>query len=140
MRLATGSKRTSGDRCIRKNRVPRNSYGKVSTMKWRHPRRIIILLACAMTAPLASGQAPVANTSVAERTGQIEHQITSGAVIVGTVTAFNPGLRNVEPRPPIVVQSSADTEPVSYMLARKVLFEDKTAEHSPRDWSDRAHV
>ena len=99
-------------------------------------RRIIIFLACAMMAPLAFGQAPVANTSVAEHTGQTQHaatKITSGAVIVGTVTAFKPGLRNVEPRPPIVVQSSPDTEPVSYMLARKVLFEDKDGRaFSPR--------
>ena len=99
-------------------------------------RRIIIVLACAMVAPLAFGQAPVANTSVVEHTGQIQYaptQITTGAVIVGTVTAFNPGLRNVEPRPPIVVQSSPDTKPVSYMLARKVLFEDKNGRaFSPR--------
>ena len=99
-------------------------------------RRIIIVLACAMMVPLAFGQVPAANTSVAEHTGQIQHaatQITAGAVIVGTVTAFNPGLRNVEPRPPIVVQSSPDTKPVSYMLARKVLFEDKNGRaFSPR--------
>ena len=99
-------------------------------------RRIIILLACAMMAPLAFGQAAGANTSVAEHTGQLQHaptQVTTGAVIVGTVTAFNPGLRNVEPRPPIVVQSSPDTKPVSYMLARKVLFEDKNGRaFSPR--------
>ena len=79
-------------------------------------------------ARLAFGQAPVANTSVAEHTGQIQHaptQITTGAVIAGTVTAFNPGLRNVEPRPPIVVQSSPDTKAVSYMLARKVRFVDQ---------------
>src|SRR5262249_57294756 len=108
-------------------------YGKVSPMKWKHLRRMIIVLACAMMAPLAFGQGQVANTSVAEHTGQIQHQIITGAVIVGTVTAFNPGLRNVEPRPPIVVQSSADTEPVSYMLARKGLFEDKKGEvFSPR--------
>ena len=91
-------------------------------------RRIIIVLACAMMAPLAFGQAPVANTSVAEHTGQIQHaptQITSGAVIVGAATAFNPGLRNVEPRPPIVVQSSPDAKAVSYMLARKVRFVDQ---------------
>jgi len=96
-------------------------------MKGKYMRRIIIVLACAMMAPLAFGQAPVANTSVAEHTARIQHaptQITTGAVIVGRVTAFNPALRNVEPRPPIVVQSSPDTKPVSYMLARKVLFED----------------
>jgi hypothetical protein len=62
-------------------------------MKGKYMRRIIIVLACAMMAPLAFGQAPVANTSVAEHTARIQHaptQITTGAVIVGRVTAFNP--------------------------------------------------
>jgi hypothetical protein len=90
-------------------------------------RRIIIVLACAMVAPLAFGE-PVANTSVVEHTGQVQRaptQITTGAVKIGTVTAFNAGLRNVEPPSPIVVQSSPDTKPVSYMLAKKVRFVDK---------------
>ena len=97
-------------------------------MKGKHMRRIIILVGCTMMAPLAFGQAAHA--------GETQHaskQSTAGAVVVGTVTAFNAGLRNVEPRPPIVVQSSPDTEPVSYMLARKVLFEDKNGRaFSPR--------
>jgi len=91
-------------------------------------RRTIIVLACAIIAPLAFGQAPVANTSVVEHTGQIQHaptQITTGAVRIGTVTAFNPGLRNVEAPSPIVVQSSPDTKPVSYMLGKRVRFVDK---------------
>jgi hypothetical protein len=41
------------------------------------------------------------------------------------VSAFNPGLRNVEPASPIVVQSSPDTKPVSYMLGKRVRFVDK---------------
>jgi hypothetical protein len=52
-------------------------------------------------------------------------QITTGAVRIGTVTAFNPGQRNVEPPSPIVVQSSPDTKPVSYMLGKRVRFVDK---------------
>jgi hypothetical protein len=91
-------------------------------------RRITIVFVCAMIAPMAFGQAPVANTSVVEHTGQIQHaptQITTGAVMIGTVTAFNPGLRNVEPPSPIVVQSSPDTKPVSYMLGKRVRFVDK---------------
>jgi hypothetical protein len=96
-------------------------------------RRITIVLACAMIAPLAFGQpvrytSPVAYTSVVEHSGQFLHaptQITTGAVIVGTVTAFNPGLGNVEPPSPIVVQSSPDTRPVSYMLAKRVFLADK---------------
>ena len=90
-------------------------------------RRITIVLACAMIAPLAFAQ-PVANTSVVEHTGQFLHaptQITTGAVIVGSVTAFNPGLRPVEPPSPIVVLSSPDTKPVSYMLGKRVRFVDK---------------
>jgi hypothetical protein len=96
-------------------------------MKGKHMRRITIVLACAMIAPLVCGQ-PVANTSVVEHTGQFQRaptQITTGAVIIGTVSAFNPGLRNVEPASPIVVQSSPDTKPVSYMLGKRVRFVDK---------------
>jgi hypothetical protein len=93
----------------------------------RNHMRMTIVLACAMVAPLAFGQ-PVANTSVVEHTGQVQRaptQITTGAVKIGTVTAFNPGLRNVESPSPIVVQSSPDTKPMSYMLAKKVRFVDK---------------
>src|SRR5438876_11980495 len=90
-------------------------------------RRIIVFLVCVMIAPLAFAQ-PVANTSVVRHTGQTVRaptQITTGAVKVGTVTAFNPGLRPVEPPSPIVVQSSPDTKPVSYMLGKRVRFVDK---------------
>jgi len=90
-------------------------------------RGIIVVLACAMIAPLAFGQAPVANTSVVRHTGQIQDaptQITTGAVMVGTVSAFNPGLIPVEPPSPIVVQSSPDTRPVSYMFGKQIRFVD----------------
>ena len=90
-------------------------------------RRITIVFVCAMIAPLAFGQ-PVANTSVVKHTGQTLRaptQITTGAVKVGSVTAFNPGLRNVEPPSPIVVLSSPNTKPVSYMLGKRVRFVDK---------------
>ena len=90
-------------------------------------RRITIVFVCAMIAPLAFGQ-PVANTSVVKHTGIIQHaptQMTTGAVRIGSVTAFNPGLRNVEPPSPIVVLSSPDTKPVSYMLSKRVRFVDK---------------
>ena len=90
-------------------------------------RRIIIVLVCAVIAPLAFGQS-VTNTSAVEHTGQIQRaptQMTTGAVKIGTVSAFNPGLRNIEPASPIVVQSSPDAKPMSYMLAKKVRFVDK---------------
>jgi hypothetical protein len=96
-------------------------------MKGKHMRRTTIVLVCAMIAPLACGQ-PVANTSAVKHTGQTQKvptQITTGAIKIGTVTAFNPGLRNVEPPSPIVVQSSPDTKPVSYMLGKRVRFVDK---------------
>src|SRR5438067_13642951 len=90
-------------------------------------RRITIVFVCAMIAPLVFAQ-PVANTSVVKHTGQTLRaptQITTGAGKVGTVTAFNPGLRPVEPSSPIVVQSSTDTKPVSYMFGKRVRFVDK---------------
>jgi hypothetical protein len=90
-------------------------------------KRIIVGFVCAMIAPLAFGQA-VAKTSAVEHTGQTQKaptQITTGAVKIGTVTAFNPGLRPIEPASPIVVQSSPNTKPVSYILGKKVRFIDK---------------
>jgi len=90
-------------------------------------RRITIVFVCAMIAPLAFAQ-PVANTSAVKHTGQTLRaptQISTGAVKVGSVTAFNPGLRNVEPPSPIVVLSTPDTKPVSYMLGKRVRFVDK---------------
>ena len=89
-------------------------------------KRTIAVLACVAIAPLAFGQT-VANTSDVEHTGQIQRaptQITTGAVKVGTVRAFNPGLRNVEPASPIVVQSSPDTKAGSYILGKRVRFVD----------------
>jgi hypothetical protein len=90
-------------------------------------RRIAVVLVCGLMAPLASAQT-VANTSDVGHTGQIQRaptQITTGAVKVGTVRAFNPGLRNVEPASPIVVQSSPDAKAVSYILGKRVRFVDK---------------
>ena len=87
-------------------------------------RRIIVVLVCAMIAPLAFGQT-VAKTSAVQHTGQTQKaptQITTGAVKIGTVIAFNPGLRPVDPPSPIVVQSSPDTKPVSYILGKRVRF------------------
>src|SRR6267154_3291442 len=110
-------------RSIRRERSSRSNYG-MSIKRKELSRRITILLVCVMIAPLAFAQ-PVANTSVVQHTGQTLRaptQISTGAVKVGTVTAFNPGLRPVEPPSPIVVQSSPDTKPVSYMLGKRVRF------------------
>ena len=76
---------------------------------------------------LAFGQT-VAKTSAVEHTGHIQRaptQITSGAVKIGTVTAFNAGVVPIEPPSPIVVQSSPDTKPVSYVLGKRVRFTDR---------------
>ena len=110
-------------RGIRRERSSRSNYG-MSIERKELMRRIIVFLVCVMIAPLAFAQ-PVANTSVVKHTGQTLRaptQISTGAVKVGTVTAFNPGLRPVEPPSPIVVQSSPDTKPVSYMLGKRVRF------------------
>jgi hypothetical protein len=90
-------------------------------------KRIIIGFVCAMIAPLAFTQT-VAKTSGVEHTGQVQKastEITTGAVKIGTVTAFNPGQKPIEPTSPIVVESSPDTKPVSYVLGKKVRFVDK---------------
>jgi len=90
-------------------------------------RRIAIVLVCAIIAPLAFAQT-VAKTSGVEHTGITQKattQITTGAVKIGTVIAFNAGQRPIEAPSPIVVQSSPDTKPVSYMLGKRVGFVDK---------------
>ena len=99
-----------------------------SQINEREPmRRITIALACALIAPSAFAQT-VAKTSGVQHTGQTQRaptQMTTGAVMIGTVTAFNAGTRPIEPPSPIVVQSSPDAKPVSYMLAKKVRYGDK---------------
>jgi len=90
-------------------------------------KRIIIVLACATIAPLAFAQT-IAKTSAVEHTGQVQKaptEMTTGAAKIGTVTAFNPGQRPIEPASPIVVQSSPNVKPVSYMLGKRVRFVDK---------------
>jgi hypothetical protein len=90
-------------------------------------KRIVVGFVCTMIAPLAFAQT-VAKTSAVEHTGQVQKaptQMTTGAVKIGTVTAFNPGQRPIESASPIVVQSSPDTRPVSYELGKRVRFVDK---------------
>ena len=90
-------------------------------------KRIIVALVGVMIAPLAFAQA-IAKTSAVEHTGQVQKaptQMTTGAAKIGTVTAFNPGQRPIEPASPIVVQSSPNTRPVSYELGKRVRFVDK---------------
>jgi hypothetical protein len=51
--------------------------------------------------------------------------MTTGAVAVGTVTAFTPGQTTVTAPSPIVVQSSPDAKPISYVLSKKVRYVDR---------------
>ena len=44
---------------------------------------------------------------------------------MGTVTAFTPGQTTVTPPSPLVVQSSPDAKPMSYVLGKKVRYVDK---------------
>jgi hypothetical protein len=86
-------------------------------------RRITIVLACAMIAPLAFGQATISKqmqgTGIREREPT---QITTRAVKIGTVTAFDAGLGPLVDPSLLVVQSSPDVHPVSYVLAKRVRF------------------
>jgi hypothetical protein len=90
-------------------------------------KRTAVALVCVMVAPLVFAQT-VAKTSNVGHSGQVQKaptQMTTGAVKIGTVMAFNPGQRPIESASPIVVQSSPDTKPVSYELGKRVRFVDK---------------
>src|SRR5947207_6915310 len=116
------------DRGIRKVRAPRNSEGS-QLNKREHMRRTTIVLACAMIAPLAFAQTRTTKTRQTTTTQPAitpaTTQMATGAVAVGTVTAFTPGQTTVTPPSPIVVQSSPDAKPISYVLGRKVRYVDK---------------
>jgi hypothetical protein len=88
-------------------------------------RRTTIALACAMIVPLAFAQTRTTKTRQTTTTQPATTQMTTGAVAVGTVTAFTPPQTTVTPPSPIVVQSSPDAKPISYVLARKVRYVDK---------------
>jgi hypothetical protein len=51
--------------------------------------------------------------------------MTTSANVIGTVVSFTPGKTSVTPPSPIVVQSSPEAKPMSYVLGRKVRFVDK---------------
>ena len=89
----------------------------------------IILLVCVMFAPLAFAQTRTTKTrqttTTQPATTAATTQMTTGAVAIGTVTAFTPGQTTVTPPSPIVVQSSPDAKPMSYVLGKKVRYVDK---------------
>ena len=88
-------------------------------------RRTIIILVWAMIAPLAFAQTRTAKARQTTTTQPASTQMTTGAVAVGTVTAFTPGQTTVTPPSPIVVQSSPDAKPMSYVLGKKVRYVDE---------------
>jgi hypothetical protein len=88
-------------------------------------KRTTIVLVCAMVAPLAFAQMRITKSQQTTTTQPASTQMTTGAVAVGTVTAFTPGQTTVTPPSPIVVQSSPDAKPMSYVLGKKVRYVDK---------------
>jgi len=92
-------------------------------------RRTTIILVCAMIAPLAFAQTKTTKTRQTTTTQPAitpaTTQMTTGAVAVGTVTAFTPGQTTTTPPSPLVVQSSPDAKPMSYVLGKRVRYVDK---------------
>ena len=78
-----------------------------------------------MIGSLAFAQTRTAKTRQTTTTQPASTQMTTGAVAIGTVTAFTPGQTTVTPPSPIVVQSSPDTKPISYVLGKKVRYVDR---------------
>jgi hypothetical protein len=91
---------------------------KVQLNEGEHMRPTIIVFACAMIAPLAFAQT---------RTGQTKPATTQMTTsdTIGTVVAFTPGQKVVVPSSSIVVQSSPDVHPMTYVLGRKVRYVDR---------------
>jgi hypothetical protein len=88
-------------------------------------KRTTIILVCAMVAPLAFAQMRITKPQQTTTIQTASTQMTTGAVAVGTVTAFTPGQTTITPPSPIVVQSSPDAKPMSYVLGKKVRYVDK---------------
>jgi hypothetical protein len=88
-------------------------------------RRTTTVLACAMVAPLAFAQTRTTKTQQAATTQRTTTQMSSSKSAIGTVVSFTPGKTVVVPPSPIVVQSSPNVRPVSYVLGRKVRYVDQ---------------
>ncbi|PYL37939.1 MAG: hypothetical protein DMF34_08675 [Verrucomicrobia bacterium] len=78
-----------------------------------------------MIAPLAFAQTRTTKTQQATTTEPATTQMSTGAVPVGTVISFTPGQKVVVPSTSIVVQSSPDAKPMTYVLGKKVRYVDK---------------
>jgi len=90
-----------------------------------HMKRTTIVLACAMVAPLAFAQTRTTKTQQTTTVQPATTQLSTSTTAIGTVTAFTPGQTTVVPPSPIVVQSSPDAKPMSYVLGRKVRYVNK---------------
>ena len=88
-------------------------------------RRTTIVLACAMLAPLAFAQTRTTKTQQATTTEPATTQMSTEPNTIGTVVSFTPGQKVVVPASSIVVQSSPDVKPMTYMLGKKVRYVDK---------------
>ena len=82
-------------------------------------RRTTILLACVMIAPLAFAQTRTAQTKAATT------QMSTEPNTIGTVVSFTPGQKIAVPSDSIVVQSSPNAKPMTYVLGKKVRYVDK---------------
>ena len=88
-------------------------------------RRTTIVLACAMVAPLAFAQTRSTKTQQANMTQAATTQMSTEPNTIGTVISFTPGQKVVVPSSSIVVQSSPDAKPMTYVLGRKVRYVDR---------------
>ena len=78
-----------------------------------------------MVAPLAFAQTRTTKTQQATTTEPATTQMSTSPNTIGTVVSFTPGQKVVVPSTSIVVQSSPDAKPMSYVLGRKVRYVDK---------------
>jgi len=78
-----------------------------------------------MVAPLAFAQTRATKTQQASTTQRVTTEMSGSKTAIGTVISFTPGKTVVVPSSPIVVQSSPNVRPVSYVLGRKVRYVDQ---------------
>jgi hypothetical protein len=88
-------------------------------------RRTTIVLACVLFVPVAFAQTRTTKTQQAATAQRTATQMSTSKGAIGTVISFTPGKTVVVPSSPIVVQSSPNVRPVSYVLGRKVRYVDQ---------------
>jgi len=96
-----------------------------------------------MVVPLAFAQAKTTKTQPATRADRVTTAMSSSKVTVGTVISFTPPKTVVVPASPLVVQSSPNVRPISYVLGRKVRYVDqagKTIDPSKIRSGTRVHL